>query len=639
MSYFNHELFTILLGTLPPTQANALSGFISTNDVSGLVQQSVDRTKPLEFPDVFFKELFRKVSDAPLGIDTAEVAVSSFLHIENHNKSTRERLALMSDFISKNGHTPLARTIDQIRAQIVKIIGVRPTMIKPNITFGATTNLKSNNNVFDRFKNPTVTADCLNYLRSVGEIRNDYKTSFWPLSSNAPSPFGFRKDDFTIVEHCVINTVLKTALTDRVIAQENVVNLAYQSGAGREIREKLLRFGLDIKTSQYHHKILAQLGSLLGDLSTGDLTSASDTVVTLLVELFLPYEWFLYLDSMRSKNAKIGDSIYPLEMFSSAGNGFTFELETLIFYSIALTASNKGIYKKAPPTISVYGDDIILPTKHFTNLKMLLKQFGFILNERKSFSSGSFRESCGGDYYQGIDMRGYNAKALPQTSVDWIRVINAVRRVCYYNYGSTWRDDWCLDLWNRLIEAIPKQHQFYGPRHYGDTCINTEDRTLYIIRRKNRWSSERIKIFGEYGGDYTNVDRAISGNQTSGYLAARLVCHESVKGHGKRFSEDITCEGWYPDTMLTSTLGIKSEPRWTAYTLNGQAPENIDELCLSLNSRNSQFLRQPRSAGAYTALLKWRKLNELLIILHKVRLSKEKYVLTAMSEFDNFFLI
>jgi hypothetical protein len=54
---------------------------------------------------------------------------------------------------------------------------------------------------------------------------------------------------------------------------------------------------------------------------------------------------------------------------------------------------------------SVFGDDIIVPTKAYERTLRLLRLLGFTPNPEKSFGSGSFRESCGHDYYHGYNVR------------------------------------------------------------------------------------------------------------------------------------------------------------------------------------------------------------------------------------------
>jgi hypothetical protein len=85
------------------------------------------------------------------------------------------------------------------------------------------------------------------------------------------------------------------------------------------------------------------------------------------------------------------------EKFSSMGNGYTFALETLIFWALgkAVNSLTGGV------VLSVYGDDIICSDCSAALLMEVLQWCGFVLNRDKSFVTGPFRESCGADWHTG----------------------------------------------------------------------------------------------------------------------------------------------------------------------------------------------------------------------------------------------
>ena len=75
-------------------------------------------------------------------------------------------------------------------------------------------------------------------------------------------------------------------------------------------------------------------------------------------------DWFELLDRFRTGSVTYRDKIIKLNKFSSMGNSYTFELESLIFYSLAVaTCSHLGI---DPRDVSVYGDDVIIPANAVT---------------------------------------------------------------------------------------------------------------------------------------------------------------------------------------------------------------------------------------------------------------------------------
>lgn len=163
----------------------------------------------------------------------------------------------------------------------------------------------------------------------------------------------------------------------------------------RWISRRLRSFGIDL-TNQALNQELARKGSIDGSLATLDLSNASDTIATELVRRLLPPDWFQLLMDIRSPHYLEKGEWHENHSFSSQGNAFTFPLETLIFWALG---------KVTCDFIHVYGDDIICDTASYHDLVELLEVCGFTCNLEKSFASGPFRESCGADYINGVDVR------------------------------------------------------------------------------------------------------------------------------------------------------------------------------------------------------------------------------------------
>jgi hypothetical protein len=201
---------------------------------------------------------------------------------------------------------------------------------------------------------------------------------------------------------------------------------------------------------------LARLGSLNGSLATLDLSSASDSISYELVSLLMPPCWFTILDEVRSPIVDIDGEEHKCEMFSSMGNGFTFELESLLFYALAKATA---YFTRTRGKISVYGDDIIVPVQMAEHLTQVLDYFGFSLNPEKSFWSGPFRESCGGHYHLGEDITPFFIRKPIKTLVDLIHLLNAVRLWCSRGEALFLSEDGWL-LWDLLSELVPRM--FWG---------------------------------------------------------------------------------------------------------------------------------------------------------------------------------
>jgi len=197
-----------------------------------------------------------------------------------------------------------------------------------------------------------------------------------------------------------------------------------QLAAGNFIAEALRFAGLDVKNQQDKNKALARLGSIVGDsgdsLVTIDLESASDLITPQLCEQLLPPEWYAFLTSIRSEVASVpGVGEVTIHSMSTMGNGYTFTLMTLLLTSLVY-ALNRVFLGSRNLWVDwsrngVFGDDIIISKSLYSKLVELLTQVGLVVNLEKSFSVGYFRESCGGDYFQGYDVTPCYIKDLTTT--------------------------------------------------------------------------------------------------------------------------------------------------------------------------------------------------------------------------------
>jgi hypothetical protein len=244
------------------------------------------------------------------------------------------------------------------------------------------------------------------------------------------------------VNYNKVTFVPKTALTHRAIAVEPLMNVYLQLGVGSCLKRKLKQAGINLR-SQTRNQYLARIGSSWegpADLCpvTLDLSMASDTLSTELVRELLPEGWFILLNTLRSPYGLVEGEEHPWAKFSSMGNGFTFELESMIFYALTCAVAKQlGFpYKKSTPEnadgsvlnddhISIYGDDIIVPAGMALVLTEVLAFSGFKLNVDKSFLFGPFRESCGMDYFDGRNVRPLFLKRELKNAKDLIFVANS----------------------------------------------------------------------------------------------------------------------------------------------------------------------------------------------------------------------
>lgn len=192
-------------------------------------------------------------------------------------------------------------------------------------------------------------------------------------------------------------TVPKNYKTDRTIAIEPDMNMYVQKGIGGVMRRKLRRWGCNLD-DQRRNQELALIGAASGELATIDLSMASDTVSREVVSHLLPPDWLLACEQSRCQFGVLpsGEKIF-YQKFSSMGNGFTFELESVIF--LALARACAYTVEGTARHVSVYGDDLIVPSTVYGLLTEVLQDLGFTPNLKKSFADGPFRESCGKHYF------------------------------------------------------------------------------------------------------------------------------------------------------------------------------------------------------------------------------------------------
>jgi len=291
---------------------------------------------------------------------------------------------------------------------------------------GASNGIKGTHTVDKIFQTMTCTALCeplVRHLRSMNP--------YFVASDGQQGVSGT-----TLIEGSRLTTVPKNEDTERTIAIEPSGNMCLQLAAGMYIEGALRRIGLDIRNQQQKNIAMAKRGSSDGSVATLDLKSASDMISIDLVRALLPSVWFDLLIKLRSpvitvpSDSKAGDvgKQVELHMISTMGNGFTFPLMTLIIvaliYGFRCTRGGPNLFVDWADTC-VFGDDIIIPTHEYRGFVDVLTKAGLIVNSDKSFSSGTFRESCGGDFLNGVDITPFYVKSLAY-EVDVYVAINQV---------------------------------------------------------------------------------------------------------------------------------------------------------------------------------------------------------------------
>lgn len=146
----------------------------------------------------------------------------------------------------------------------------------------------------------------------------------------------------------------------------------------------------------------AVFGSLYPDTyATLDLESASDRLAWRLVSKLFPSDWVRALSVVRSSSAVYNNETVKLNTAFPMGSSVCFPVESIVFWSLAQAACCES---RENSDITVYGDDIICLCSDVARITRTLTKYGFIINAQKSYSKGGFRESCGCDAINGIDV-------------------------------------------------------------------------------------------------------------------------------------------------------------------------------------------------------------------------------------------
>lgn len=206
---------------------------------------------------------------------------------------------------------------------------------------------------------------------------------------------------------------MQQALASAIV--ESVEKPFYRMTPYGEVRQNASSNGFIGFSDQEPNQLLAQKGSLDGSLATIDLSEASDRVSNSLVNiLFEAFPGIAQgIAATRSERASVpGHGVIRLAKFASMGSALTFPVEAMAFLAIIFYAIGKEQGVLVTPKfinqfrgrVRVYGDDIIVPTEYADAVIESLESFGFKVNSNKSFWTGKFRESCGKDYYSGVDV-------------------------------------------------------------------------------------------------------------------------------------------------------------------------------------------------------------------------------------------
>lgn len=385
-----------------------------------------------ERPDRFaedygLSEYLSKYKGYPPFVDLKAIALSAFSTAEAHCRDSNARLKDQTRLTPAFNAVMLTakRKIADLLGECPKYFDFSQGMWGPGVTVTLKGDMAT---LYDKLRESSISVSRTAVPYLAAELGRDLH---WANARGIPAEAVFTPlpCEFKITDFCTVTTVPKNSKTDRTIAIEPSGNIFLQKGVGRFIRERLRTIGIDLN-DQSVNQGLAREGSITGLLATLDLKAASDTVCRELVAQLLPYDWWCLLDRLRSRCYRLPDSktSVSFEKFSTMGNGFTFELESLLFWAICSAAS---LASGRNGWCAVYGDDLVVETSVVAQTCEALQGAGFTLNLKKSHWTSPFRESCGGHYFGGRDVTPIYQKETLATYEECLAAANRIHRKAF----------------------------------------------------------------------------------------------------------------------------------------------------------------------------------------------------------------
>lgn len=341
---------------------------------------------------------------------------------------------------------------------------------------------------------------------------------------------------------------------------------------------------------------LARYGSRTGRVDTIDLSAASDSVHADLVMALFEDPLRDYLMVTRTDQVDTGYADYreyELRKFAPMGSALCFPIQSIVYAAIVVHASlawqfgeTAGSYLKLDrrtmpyyygkiqrsrtfrqEPFSIYGDDIICDYRITPIVIETLTLLGFTVNEGKSFTgNSSFRESCGGFFFDGEDVTPIKAKLGKVSDTISISVLASVIELANraYDYGY-------LNLRQHLIR-IALYHPITGVKH----GLHDKSSKNAILFSDDRDAS--LALFTEDPHNRHLQCRSFDINDTSRGDTAQRYMRKEYKSLGAKPWRSVTMssgEDWYrhllwwraqletqTDSFVSKKIPVTTGPRW-----------------------------------------------------------------------------
>jgi hypothetical protein len=314
--------------------------------------------------------------------------------------------------------------------------------------------------------------------------------------------------------------VPKDSRGPRLISCEPLEFQWIQQGVGRKMMEFFeqhpLTKGHINFTNQEVNRNLALAGSSSSEWATIDLKEASDRVSLELVRVIFQDcpELLRVLEACRTTATKLpSGEIVPLSKYAPMGSALCFPVEAYCFWAILVAAMSlklKQPLKLVGERIFVYGDDIIVPTDWASQCMLALERMALKVNRDKCCITGSFRESCGMDAFNGVDVTPTRLRKQWSASLN-----DGIALASYVSVANQMVAKGYAVTASLLWEKIQGTYGFipYGTKQSSFPCYEVNDPA--VAEDMNVQCGVRVRFSDRYQRFEFRVKRLISGKLES----------------------------------------------------------------------------------------------------------------------------
>lgn len=222
--------------------------------------------------------------------------------------------------------------------------------------------------------------------------------------------------------------VPKDSRGPRIICTEPHEYMWLQQGLGRAMMARLESHRLSAGQVNFYDQTingeLALSSSRDGKYVTLDMKEASDRISMALVEAtFDECPGLLKaLQACSTERIKLpGGEVIRKNKFASMGSALCFPVMSAVHFTLAVAAISEATGSKVAAIakeVFVYGDDLIVKAGYEDILYDAFTKFGLVFNQAKCCTEGQFRESCGIDAFNGVDVTPQRVKTYTNLGKD-----------------------------------------------------------------------------------------------------------------------------------------------------------------------------------------------------------------------------